>query len=75
MPFNFNNELYSNGSAGLVDFIWLWYNRLSVIIMLAILTITIVLGVLAFLSGGGGEGFVANTNFKRMNRARVGRRN
>ena len=71
MPFH--NEFYNEGSAGFVDFVWLWYNRLSVVIFL----VSIVVLVLSTLYAKAQmdrakafEGFVAGTNFKNMNRDR-----
>lgn len=71
MPYDFHNEIYSSGWAGFIDFIWLWYNRLSLILVLAILTIAIVLFILNKLIVEEREQFISNTNFRRLNRARV----
>ena len=71
MPLDFKNELYSHGSAGFVDFVWLWYNRLSVIIVIAIFIIAVILALLSWIEKGAQEGFVGGTNFKNMNRDRM----
>ena len=72
MSYDFHNKIYSNGWAGFIDFIWLWYNRISLILMLAILTIAIVLFILNKLIVEEREQFVQNTNFRKLNRSRVG---
>jgi len=83
MPFNYNNQLYSEGAAGLIDFVWLWYNRISIVVAIAIFAVAILLVILAVLRGprasnyplqgsvvNGQESFVSGTNFKRLNRDR-----
>lgn len=72
MSYDFHNKIYSSGWAGFIDFIWLWYNRISLILMLAILTIAIVLFILNKLIVEEREQFVQNTNFRKLNRSRVG---
>ena len=57
MPYNFNNALYSQGTAGFIDFLWIWYNRISVVIALAILIMAIILAVLTYLSKPQNEAF------------------
>ena len=71
MPFH--NEFYNEGSAGFIDFVWLWYNRLSVIIFL----VSIVILVLSTLYANAKvqearevEGFVRGTNFRNLSRDR-----
>ena len=41
MPINYNNQLYTEGAAGFIDFIWLWYNRISIVVAVAIFVIAI----------------------------------
>ena len=50
MPHDFHNELYSQGTAGFIDFIWLWYHRISLIIAFAVLVIAIILAIIAALA-------------------------
>ena len=64
MPYDFHNKLYSEGPAGFVDFVWLWYNRISIVICLAILAIAIVLAVLTALAPKK-EGYVNHRKYKR----------
>ena len=47
MPLNYHNELYSEGPAGLIDFVWLWYNRLTIVIAVAIFLVAVVLIILS----------------------------
>lgn len=51
MPFNYNNQLYSEGPAGLIDFVWLWYNRISIVIAISILAVSIILVIFSVLKG------------------------
>ena len=67
----FNNAFYTEGASGLIDAIWLWYNRISVVLCL----ILIILAIVAGLAGGGNvkkssESFVRGTNFRNLNRSR-----
>lgn len=68
MPFD--NKFYNEGAAGLIDFIWLWYNRLSLIACFVL----IVLAVVSWIAGGPPqrppEQFVSGTNFRNLNRSR-----
>ena len=68
MPYDFHNQLYSQGTAGFVDFIWLWYNRISIIIAFAILIIAVIIAVLTYLQSGQNEGFRASNNKRRGGR-------
>ena len=52
MPFNYHNELYSEGPAGLIDFVWLWYNRISIVIGISIFIVSVLLVILAVLKRG-----------------------
>ena len=56
MPFNYNNQLYSEGPAGFIDFIWLWYNRISIVIAIAIFAVAVLLIIIAVLKGGNPQG-------------------
>lgn len=70
MPYN--NKLYTEGFAGFIDFVWLWYNRISLIIFfvsLVVLLIASIFGVQADTPADT-ETFVRGTNFRNLNRSR-----
>lgn len=68
MPFK--NEFYNNGAAGFVDFVWLWYNRLSVILFI----VSIVILILATLYAGAKVRMVQREQFKLRGAAKRLRR-
>lgn len=78
MPFN--NKLYTEGAAGLIDFVWLWYNRISLVVFVAAFIVLLIANIAGYNAkvddnsvqyyGRRPEYFIRGTNFKNLSRDR-----
>lgn len=72
MPFN--NQFYNEGVPGFIDWVWIWWNRISVTLSFIIL-ILILIGAITGKQivkprDQQGESFVSRQNFRNLNRSR-----
>ena len=68
MPYN--NKLYTEGFAGFIDFVWLWYNRISLVVFFVSLVVLLIVSLFGLGNDDQPETFVRGTNFRNLNRSR-----
>ena len=59
-------HIYESGFLGVIDSIWIWLQRIGLILGLLIA----IIGLFIKVGGGGTESFVANTAYRTLNCAR-----